>query len=79
MNVLLQALEEDGVITRAQQAAVGRALPTALTDRGRQQLSLASAAVKRVENRMTSDLALEEQDQLRSLLSRCANSLGDTV
>jgi DNA-binding MarR family transcriptional regulator len=75
MNVLLQSLEEDGIVSRPETPAAGRALPTALTDRGRQQLALASAAVKRVEDAMISDLSTEEQDQLRSLLSRCVRSL----
>jgi len=75
MNVLLQALEEGGIVTRSDQPAVGRTLPTALTDLGRRQLAQASAAVKQVEERMISDLTAEERDQLWSLLSRCVNSL----
>ena len=46
MNVLLQSLEKDGLVSRPEQAAVGRALPTELTARGRRQLAAASAAVK---------------------------------
>jgi DNA-binding MarR family transcriptional regulator len=75
MNVLLQALEEGGIVTRPDQAVTGRALPTALTGPGRDQLAKASAAVKQVEERMISDLTAEERDQLWSLLSRCVNSL----
>ncbi len=77
MNVLLQALTEDGIVTRSEQPVAGRALPTALTARGRQQLAQASAAVKGVEDKMISDLSAEEQDQLRGLLSRCVNSLSN--
>ena len=76
MNVLLQALEEDGIVTRAEQPIAGRVLPTALTPEGRRQLALASAAVRRVEEQMSSGLSLDEQDLLRTLLSRCARSLG---
>jgi DNA-binding MarR family transcriptional regulator len=75
MNVLLQALEAGGIVTRSDQPAAGRTLPTALTDLGRRQLAQASAAVKQVEERMISDLTTEERDQLRSLLSRCVSSL----
>lgn len=75
MNVLLQTLEEDGIVIRADLPAGGRVLPTALTDLGRRQLAQASAAVKQVEDRMTSDLTAKERDQLRSLLSRCVSSL----
>jgi len=75
MNVLLKALQEDGIITRTEQPVVGRALPTTLTDRGRQQLAQASAAVKGVQDRMSADLSADDQDHLRSLLSSCINSL----
>jgi len=76
MNVLLQALEEDGIVTRPAQPTSGRALPTALTARGRRQLEAASAAVRAVELQMISGLTLDEQDQLRALLVRCVNGLG---
>lgn len=76
MNVLLQALEEDGVVVRTEHPVGGRALPTTLTELGRRQLAAASDAVRQVEDRMTSDLSAGEQDQLRTLLSRCAISLG---
>lgn len=79
MNVLLQALEEGGIVTRPDQAVTGRALPTALTELGRDQLTKASAAIKLVENRMISGLSAAERDQLRSLLSRCVSSLGETT
>jgi DNA-binding MarR family transcriptional regulator len=75
MNVLLQTLEGDGLVTRADQPATGRALPTQLTDAGRAQLATASAAVKGVEDRMKSGLAPTEQDALRTMLSTCAASL----
>ena len=52
MNVLLQALERQGLVVRPAQAPVGRALPTELTARGRRQLKVASAAVRRVEQDM---------------------------
>jgi DNA-binding MarR family transcriptional regulator len=76
MNVLLQTLEADGIVTRTEQPVAGRALPTALTDRGRQQLVKASSAVRDVEVTMSSALTAEEQEQLRGLLSRCIGSLG---
>lgn len=75
MNVLLQALERDGLVSRPAQAASGRILPTELTAAGRNQLTKASAAVKAVEDRMTSALDPAEQDQLRRLLRGCVSSL----
>ena len=56
MNVLLQALERQGLVVRPAQAPVGRALPTELTARGRRQLKMASAAVRRVEQDMLANL-----------------------
>ncbi|MBH0023031.1 MarR family transcriptional regulator [Salinibacterium sp. SWN139] len=75
MNVLLQSLERDGLITRAEQPVAGRVLPAELTVKGRGQLATASAAVKEVEDRMKSTLNAGEQAMLGDLLSRCVTSL----
>jgi DNA-binding MarR family transcriptional regulator len=75
MNVLLQALERQGLVVRPAQAPVGRALPTELTARGRRQLKVASAAVRRVEQDMLANLDVSEQDQMRRLLTTCIASL----
>ena len=77
MNVLLQALERDGVVTRPDAPEVGRVLPAELTAKGREQLAAASAAVRAVEDRMKRLLDADEQAHLRDLLSRCARSLRD--
>ncbi|SDK23424.1 DNA-binding transcriptional regulator, MarR family [Nocardioides sp. YR527] len=70
MNVLLQALERDGYVTRATEAPVGKALPTRLTPSGRRSLERASAAVRSVEVRMLSGMTESEQsDAFRSLRS----------
>ncbi|KQR51812.1 MarR family transcriptional regulator [Leifsonia sp. Leaf336] len=70
MNVLLQALERDGFVTRATEAPVGKALPTRLTPRGRRSLQKATAAVRGVELRMLAGMTDTEQaDALRSLQS----------
>ncbi|MDQ6741044.1 MAG: MarR family transcriptional regulator [Actinomycetota bacterium] len=79
MNVLLQALERDGLVSRPEQALAGRVLPTELTLSGRQQLATATAAVKAVEDQMKSSLSGDEQTQLRSLLSRCVVSLSGSI
>ena len=75
MNVVLQGLESDGLVTRLSQPIAGRVLPTELTPAGREQLRLASAAVKGVEDRMKRTLSADEEDVLRDLLNRCAQSL----
>jgi DNA-binding MarR family transcriptional regulator len=75
MNVLLQSLERDGLVSRPAQAATGRILPTELTAAGRKQLTTASTAVKAVEDRMTLSLDPTEQDQLRRILKECVSSL----
>ncbi|MEU9405005.1 MarR family transcriptional regulator [Streptomyces sp. NPDC048281] len=75
MNVLLQALERQGLVVRPAQAPVGRALPTELTPLGRGQLKVASAAVRRVEQNMLADLDAGDQDRMRRLLTACIASL----
>jgi DNA-binding MarR family transcriptional regulator len=75
MNVLLQALERDGIVIRPDRAPVGRVLPTELTDRGRRQLETASAAVRRVEQVMLAHLDASDQDHMRRLLTECIASL----
>ena len=76
MNVLLQVLQREGLVTRADAPASGRVLPIRLTDSGRRQLAVASAAVKRVEGRMNSALSSAEQDELRRMLGSWVRSLG---
>ncbi|MDR7159548.1 MarR family transcriptional regulator [Arthrobacter sp. BE255] len=78
MNVLLQSLERDGLVTRPAQPATGRVLPTRLTPPGRGQLEKASAAVRAVEDRMGAALEPAEKDELRRLLKACATSLGSS-
>jgi DNA-binding MarR family transcriptional regulator len=75
MNVLLQALQRDGLVTRPQHPTAGRALPTELTDAGRRQLAEASAAVRAVEDRMTARLDPADRSRFTELLSRCIGSL----
>jgi len=75
MNVLLQSLERDGLVSRPTAAPVGRVLPTELTDRGRAQLAKASAAVRGVEATMLTGLDMEQQAQLRELLAGCITAL----
>jgi DNA-binding MarR family transcriptional regulator len=50
MNVLLQALERQGLVARPARAPVGRALPAELTARGRRQLKMASGSPRRARH-----------------------------
>lgn len=77
MNVLLQALERDGFVTRPDEAPVGKALPTRLTPRGRRSLDAASAAVRSVEVRMLGGLATEDQAEARRILRGMIASLAE--
>ncbi|WP_286253845.1 MarR family winged helix-turn-helix transcriptional regulator [Streptomyces graminofaciens] len=78
MNVLLQALERDGYVTRPAAAPVGKTLPTRLTPRGRRSLEKASAAVRSVEARMLAGLTETEQsDAFRTLQSMIHSLRGD--
>ena len=77
MNVLLQALEQEGLVTRPAQAPTGKVLPARLTPRGRRSLEKASAAVRSVEVRMTSGLSGSEQAAAFRLLQSMTRSLRD--
>ena len=77
MNVLLQALERDGYVSRPAQAPVGKVLPTRLTPRGRRSLEKASAAVRSVELRMLAGLSKSEQSAAFRILQSMIGSLHD--
>ncbi|BCY09603.1 MarR family winged helix-turn-helix transcriptional regulator [Actinoplanes sp. L3-i22] len=78
MNVLLQALEREGYVTRPAEAPVGKVLPTRLTPQGRQLLEKASAAVRSVEVRMLAGLTGPEQTAAFQVLQSMIHSLRDT-
>lgn len=70
MNVLLQTLERDGLVTRPAEAPVGKVLPARLTPAGRRSLEKATAAVRSVELRMLRGMSPDDQAvALRSLKS----------
>ncbi len=77
MNVLLQALERDGYVTRPAEAPVGKVLPTRLTPRGRRSLAKASAAVRGVEVRMLSGMTEAERSGAYAILHSMIRSLKD--
>ncbi|MGK9147866.1 MarR family transcriptional regulator [Plantibacter flavus] len=77
MNVLLQSLERDGIVTRATEATVGKALPTRLTPLGRRSLEAASAAVRGVEVRMLGGMTPDEQSAALGILRSMIRSLRD--
>ncbi|TDN45482.1 DNA-binding MarR family transcriptional regulator [Curtobacterium flaccumfaciens] len=79
MNVLLQALERDGLVTRPAAAPVGKVLPTRLTPAGRRQLEQASAAVRSVEVRMLSRMDQDEQAAALRALRSMVRSLRGTA
>jgi DNA-binding MarR family transcriptional regulator len=75
MNVLLQALERDGHVSRPEAAPVGKVLPTRLTPRGRRSLEKASTAVRSVEVRMLAGLTGAEQSEAFRTLQTMIRSL----
>lgn len=76
MNVLLQALERDGFVTRPDEAPVGKVLPTRLTPAGRRTLATATVAVRSVEERMLAGLSTDDRAAARRVLSNLVDSLG---
>ena len=77
MNVLLQALERDGYVTRPAEAPVGKVLPAQLTPRGRRSLEKATVAVRSVEVRMLAGLTETEQSDAFRILQSMTRSLRD--
>ncbi|WBQ05964.1 MarR family winged helix-turn-helix transcriptional regulator [Kribbella sp. CA-293567] len=75
MNVLLQALEREGYVTRPAQAPVGKILPTQLTPLGQAALKEATAAVRSVELRMLTDLTPTDQSAAFRILQSMIHSL----
>lgn len=78
MNVLLQTLEREGLVTRPAEAPVGKVLPTRLTPSGRRDLATATAAVRSVEVRMLADLSEAEQASALRILRSMVRSLGSS-
>lgn len=77
MNVLLQALEREGYVTRPTQAPVGKVLPVTLTPQGRRSLQEATAAVRMVEVKMLTGLTRAEQLDTFRVLHSMIGSLRD--
>ena len=75
MNVLLLTLEREGQVARPAQAPAGKALPTRLTPRGRQNLEQATSAVRSVEIRMLAGLTDTEQSEAFRILHSMIHSL----
>jgi DNA-binding MarR family transcriptional regulator len=75
MNVLLQALERDGFVTRPTTAPIGKVLPARLTPLGDRRLAKATVAVRSVEQRMLSGLDDEAQAETRRLLRGLIDAL----
>ncbi len=81
MNVLLQALELEGYVSRPTQAPVGKVLPTRLTPRGRRSLAKATVAVRSVEVRMLAGLTPSDEAAALRILGSMVSSLreGDQI
>lgn len=77
MNVLLQALEREGYVSRPTEAPVGKVLPTTITPAGRRTLHKATAAVRAVEVTMLTGLTRAEQLDVHRVLQSMIRSLRD--
>jgi hypothetical protein len=77
MNVLLQALEREGYVTRPAEAPVGKVLPTRLMPRGRRSLEKATVAVRSVEVRMPAGMTEAERSVAFRSLQSMIRSLRD--
>ncbi|WP_129657957.1 MarR family winged helix-turn-helix transcriptional regulator [Rothia halotolerans] len=77
MNTLLRGLQQRGLVTRAERAEAGRALPIRLTGEGRRLLGEAAARIARIEKAMSDALGPERRTSLMSGLTRCVDALED--
>lgn len=75
MNLVLQGLQQRGLLTRPAVAEHGKALPTELTAAGRNKLRAASIAVRAVEKRMLASLTPAAQRRLLADLATCTAAL----
>jgi DNA-binding MarR family transcriptional regulator len=75
MNLVLQGLQQRGLLTRPAVAEHGKALPTELTAAGRKKLRAASIAVRTVEKRMLASLTPAAQRRLLADLATCTAAL----
>ena len=75
MNLVIQGLQQRGLLTRAAVAARGKALPTELTGAGRERLRAASAAVRTIEKQMLAPLTPNARHRLRADLAACTAAL----
>jgi DNA-binding MarR family transcriptional regulator len=76
MNVVLQGLQDRGLVSRPATAARGRELPAELTPAGRDQLRAASTAVRGVQQAMCAGLSPDRQRDLLDALATCVRNLG---
>ncbi|MFF1555967.1 MarR family winged helix-turn-helix transcriptional regulator [Streptomyces sp. NPDC058279] len=76
VNVVLRALQDAGLITRAATADHGRALPTHLTEDGRRRLAAARTAVYAIDQRMSEAVPPKRLAALLADLDRMASTLG---
>jgi len=75
MNLVLQGLQQRGLLTRATVAHHGKALPAELTEGGRALLRAASVAVRTIEKQMLAPLTPSAQQRLLADLAACAAAL----
>ncbi len=77
MNVLLQALEKQGMVERAPEPGPRRERAALLTSRAQTSLAQAETAVAGVLARMLTGLDPTERDALRAGLTACRDALLD--
>lgn len=67
-------LEQEGLISRPENADHGRSLPARLTRRGTTQLEKAAEAVTAAENEVMEKLTADERRALKAMLAKCVPS-----
>ncbi|WP_197093981.1 MarR family winged helix-turn-helix transcriptional regulator [Nonomuraea sp. SBT364] len=75
MTVVLKNLEERGLVERTTHPWHRNVLETRLTERGRVALEAADARAVTIERAIADELAGEERETLRALLTRCGEAI----
>jgi DNA-binding MarR family transcriptional regulator len=73
---VLDALERDGLITRAPDPADRRAKVVALTDAGAARQAAAQRAIRAMEDALLAGVPVNERRRLRRTLARVATAIG---
>jgi len=78
MIEMIKSLEAAGFVVRQSHPEHGRFLQTMLTERGRANLVAAHQIMERIEDKMLSGVAAEDQELVAEVLRQCCENLEES-